>query len=801
MQSIFDLYPTATQSSDGISGLVHFPSSSRSDAYSPIIKIDHQFTAKHNVSLRYAYNHSYDPNPFHDEILPNAVGGVNSKQIAQGATAHLTSTLKPTLVNDFAFAWNRLFAYFGCNGTSVLDGVSTKDQFGNGIDYNMGPFTSFGCINLVSDYQWRKTGTLSYGDGLTWSKGSHLFKFGGDFRNVGEQGPNNFFSRRQLSLNAFTGDGIRLVTLPKNNLGNTVDSAALKDAAAALYGFVWQDLAGQFYDKNGVRQATDNKLFRQHEYDWYGQDTWKVRRNLTLIYGLRYQLNGVPYEENANFSNLLTNPGSFQTGQSATFTIVGPGTGHSLYKQDKSNVEPRLGVSWDPWGDGKTAVRGAFGIFHDRVFGNLFGNARGNPPFEQDYFNFPFDVVTGGIPPVAPPSMPQPPTATVADETGLSPVVFDTNFPNLVSNNWNLNIQRQLPGNNVVDIAYVGTESHHLYRQVDGNPPDPALVQQLLATCQPGNPANTTGCTADDVSFTNLYFGAEFGVLPFNAVNNNALFQPPYQRAIGNGVYHGLQTRFTHRMSHGLQLEGAYTWAHSIDNAPDPLVPAAGNRTFPRNSRNLGEERGNSDYDIRHRLVVDYIYELPFGKGTDFLNNGITGKIFEGWQLSGISTLQTGHPFDVFSSTDMERTGLSGRADLVSGQDPYDKNAAGATTYATSPNAIGEKIWFSNPAAFSGRTDGSGAPLYIGPGTVGRNRFYGPSYVNFDMAWSKSTSFGERVKLQLRVECFNIFNHPQFGNPVNGITSSTFGLITGTISQPDGTTSARQIQVGAKLNF
>ncbi|HTM35412.1 MAG TPA: TonB-dependent receptor [Terriglobales bacterium] len=801
MQSIFDLYPTATQSSDGISGIVHFPSSSRLDAYNPIVKIDHQFTSKHSLSMRYAYNHSFDPNPFHDEILPNAVGGVNSKQITQGANAHLTSTLKPTLINDFVFGWNRLFAFFGCDGTSVLDSVSPLDQFGNGIDYNMGPFTSFGCTNLVANDQWRRTGTLSYGDDLTWSRGSHLFKFGADFRNVGEQGPNNFLSRRQLSLNAFTGDGVSLIDPPTNGSGHIVDSAELEDAASALYGFVWEDLAGQFYDKNGVRKATDNKLFRQHEYDFYGQDTWKVRRNLTLTYGLRYQLYGVPYEENANFSNLLTDPSSFQTGQSVTFTTVGPGTGHSLYKQDYSNIEPRFGISWDPWSDGKTAVRGAFGIFHDRVFGNLFGNARGNPPFEQDRFDFPFNVVTGGVLPVAPPSLPQPPSATVADETGLGPVVFDTNFPNLVSNNWNLDIQRQLPGGNVIDIAYVGAESHHLYRQVDGNPPDPALVKRLLSICQPGNPLNTTGCTTDDVAFTNLYFGAEFGVLPFNAVNNNALFQPFYQRSVGNGIYNGLQTKFTHRMSHGLQLEGAYTWAHSIDDAPDPLVPAAGNRTFPRNSRNLGEERGNSDYDIRHRLVVNYIYEMPFGKGKGVLNHGVAGKIFEGWQFSGITTWQTGHPFDIYSSTDMERTGLSGRADLVPGQNPYDQNAPGATTYATTPAAIGEKIWFSNAGAFSGRTDGSGAPTYVGPGTVGRNNFYGPSFVNFDLAWAKSTNFGERVRLQLRVECFNIFNHPQFDNPVNGITSTNFGLITDTLSQPDGTTSARQIQVGAKLTF
>jgi outer membrane receptor protein involved in Fe transport len=787
MQKVFALYPTPATSADGLSGIIHFPSSSRLNAYNPIVKIDHQITSKHALSLRYAYNHFADPNPFHDEILPNAVGGVSTKGITQGATAHLTSTLKSTLINDFAFGWNRLYDFFGCDGTNVLDSVAPLDQFGNGTDFNMGPFTSFGCTNLVADDQWRKTGTTSYGDGLNWAKGAHTFKFGMDFRNIAEQGPDNFFSRRQLHLDTYLNTGTALIIGPP--------SVALQDAASALYGFAWEDTQGQFYDKNGVRQGTDNKHFRQHEYDWYGQDAWKVRRNLTLTYGLRYQLDGVPYEQNANFSNLLSNPGSFQTGQSVTFTVVGPGTGHSLYKQDYSNWEPRVGLSWDPFEDGKTAVRGAFGIYHDRVFGNLFGNARGNPPFEQDYVQFPFDVI-GNLPTVAPPSQPQPPSSSIADETGAGPVIFNTSFRNLASNNWNFDIQRELPMNNAIDIAYVGTETHHLYRQIDGDPPVPSRVASLVAYCSVPNPY---GCTPDTVAKTNLYFGYEFGALPYNAVLNNAMFQPFYQVSVGNGIYNGLQTKFTHRMSHGLQLQAAYTWAHAIDNAPDPLAPAAGNRTFPRNSLNLNEERGNSDYDIRHRFVLNYIYEMPFGKGKGFLSNGVIGKIFEGWQFSGIATVQTGHPFDVFSSTDMERTGLSGRADLVPGQDPFSKTGPDTITQAANP---GEKIWFTNPDAFSGRGDGSGAPLYMGPGSVGRNHFYGPSYVDFDMAWEKNTTIGERVKAQLRVECFNIFNHPEFLNPGNGIANpGTFGLITGTLTQPDGTTTARQMQVALKVSF
>jgi hypothetical protein len=295
-----------------------------------------------------------------------------------------------------------------------------------------------------------------------------------------------------------------------------------------------------------------------------------------------------------------------------------------------------------------------------------------------------------------------------------------------------------------------------------------------------------------------LYLGAEFGALPFNAVAHNALFQPYFAGSVGNSLYNSLQLKVTHRLSHGLQMQAAYTWAHAIDNSNDPYAPAVGNRTFARNSRDLNEERGNSDNDIRHVAVISYLWEMPFGKGKTLLNSGFVGRVFEGWQFSGITSVQTGHPFDVFSSTDLERTGLSGRADLVG--DPF---AQGANT---PENSGGNKVWFTNPAAFSGRQDALGGPLYEGPGSSGRNHFYGPGFVNFDLVFSKRIKFTERFNAELRVEGYNIFNHPHFENPgfdgaSNRITASNFGLINATPTRSDGTTSARQMQVALKINF
>jgi hypothetical protein len=798
IQAILALYPTPLQSADGISGTAFFPSGSQQNSYNATAKIDHNITNHHSLSLRFGYDHFTDPNPFHVDILPNNVGGADEKSIGRGLSVNLTSTLRTNLINNFVFGWNRIYAAFNCTGLGVLDSVSPKDAFGNGIDYLFDAnITNFGCNALVSDSQWRKTGTTSYSDTISWVHGNHTFKFGADFRNIGEQGPDSFFSRRELTMSTFINQtGFTLINQPANDLcfDPTVADCSLDNAATALYGFVGNDFAGQFFNKSGVRQGTDNKHFRQHEYDWFGQDSWKIRSNLTLTLGLRYQLDGVPFEEQGNFSNLLTDPSSFAFGQNVVMSIVGPGTGKQIYKQDYSNIEPRIGFSWDPWKDGKTAIRGAFGIFHDRVFGNLFGNARGNPPFEQDYNQFPFETInnffgSGAVPTVVPDTTP---SAVIPDDSQLAPVLFDTHYRNSASNAWSFGIQRELPGNNTLDLSYVASKGTHVYRQRDGNPPDPNLVQQLLTICGSSDPIiNPLGCVPSEVSGILLYEGGQgpndFGILPFNAVANNALVQPSYQQSVANSIYNSLQLKVTHRFSHGLQVQGAYTWAHAIDNSTDPIVPGQGNRTFPRNSRNLNQDRGNSDNDVRHIAVINYLWEVPLGRGKGYLNKGVLGRVFEGMQFSGITTAQGGFPFVIRCTRDSQRTGIAAWCDQVG--DPF---ASGTNSGAAA--SLGLKPYFTNPAAFA-------VPAFGGPGNIGRNHIYGPGYVDFNVVFSKKTKLAERADLEFRFECYNLFNHPHFQQPDNLQTDSNFGLISATVANPDSTTSARQMQVALKLNF
>ncbi len=805
MQKVFSLYPNPTiPNGDGFSGTLFFPSSSSTDVYSSTAKIDHHFTDRQILSLRYGYDYFTDPDPSHAAILPGGVGAVGQKAITQGLSAQLTSTLSTNLLNNFQFGWNHINADFTCGGLNVLDSPGGLDQFGNGRDYLMSPFASFACTQLGADDQFRKTGTTSYADTLSWVHGSHTFKFGFDFRDIGESGANNFNARRQVTTDAIFLFGSDFVGLTDNIPGG---AEPIQDAALALWGFVIQDQAAEFFNKNQDREATNDKFFRQHEYDWFAQDTWKVRRNLTLTLGLRYQLNGVPYEENGNVSNLLTDPASFPV----VFSTVGPGTGKSLFHTDYSNIEPRVGFSWDPWSNGKTSIRAAFGIFHDRIFGDIFTRVGALPPFEQDYLNFPVDTIgnalgdpfdSGGFPAVPPP---QTPSASVPDGTALpNTTILDPRLRNPIANNWNFGVQRDLPGNNTLDVTYVGSMGTHVWSHRDGNPPVPALVQQLVQFCSnPNNSfsnefttANFGGpntCTPADVSSDNLYQGLEFGTLPFNAVPHNALLQPAYQQTVFNSIYHGLQSKFTHRFSRGLQLQGAYTYSHSIDNSMDPFGGAIGAHTFPRNSLNLAEGRGNSDYDIRHVGVVSYLWEMPFGKGKSYLNTGVLGKIFEGIQLAGVTTLQTGHPFQVRSSLDSQRTGIPAWGAQVG--DPF----APPATPACAPNPSLGKVYVTNSCAFA-------APPFGSAGS-GRNEFYGPGFWNFDLSFSKRMKLSERFELETRFEGYNIFNHPHFVNPGNPddngnlIESSLFGIITNTYTQPDGTTSARQLQVAMKLNF
>ena len=782
VQKILALYPNPNGPAvNDISGNLFFPSSSRQVVDDFIIKIDHNLSKKHTLTGRYAFNRFTDPNPFHSDVLPGNLAAISTYQRTQSGAIGLTSILRDNLVNELHFGANRTNLQFNCVGTSVFDSFGNVDTFGRGPDYAFPGIASFGCGGLGdANGQARFTGTYQTTDSISWSRGKHTFKFGGEFRAVYSNSFDDFSTRQALDFAAFSNFGV-----PAINTGNAaVDSnTALQNQTLGLLGFVDSQFESQYFNFAGTRSADDLRGFRQREWGVFGQDTWKIRSNFTLTAGLRWEYFGVPFEVNNNLSNLFADPSGLAP---FTFTQVGPGTGKTLYPNDFKNFEPRIGIAWDPFKTGKTSVRAGYGIFHDRVFGNLVGNARGNPPFLQNFSASPFDQTTNlAIPDTVATS------ATVDNLdpntfTGgqIFPTLFDANFKTPYSQNWNLGVQRQLTSTLSFEVNYVGVKGNRIFRVVDGNPPQPALVSQLLAFCSPGN---AFGCDTSTLTFASLWLGAEFGEIPFDAVNNTA-FESPFStpgaalnKSIGKSIYHGLQVNIQKRLSYGFQIQGAYTFSHAISDVNDPLVAAAGNRSFPRNSFDLAAERGNSDFDIRHRGVINYIYEPAIGKGRAHLNHGAVGRVLEGWSFTGITTLQTGHPYDIFGNRDSNHTGLSARATVIGST----AQPAGTDNTFTGPLRSGFEL----------------TPFDQQP-NLAKNAFYGPDYINFDASLIKDTAITERAKFQLRFEFFNLFNHAQFGQPdvVWGDTQ-TFGQSQSTISRPDGTTSARQIQVAAKIIF
>lgn len=496
---------------------------------------------------------------------------------------------------------------------------------------------------------------------------------------------------RRTFINAFFDAGYR----------GRLDFASLEDF-----------LAGSLSGGRSARGDSRRGTF-QNSHGGYIQDSFRWNRRLTINAGLRYDYYGVIDEERGRLSNFDPQRG---------LVLVGAGGIDRLYDRDLNNFSPRIGLAWDITGKGKTVVRAGWGFFYDS--------------FSQDFFvgQLPFNTFNPG--PAYNPVGPAPVlfSFSTVDVIRAGQQIFtdyldsdvfavDPRLRTPYVQNYNLNVQHELFKNAVVQIGYVGSHGTKLYRYRDIN--------------QPVNPARSTARPFDN------------GPL---APSGGTFFYVNQFESTANSNYNALQMSLQLRDWRGLSSTINYTWSHSIDNASDGQDYVA-NATQPDNSFRTDQERANSNFDVRHRFVWTFSYEIP-----NFVKK--YPRVGKGWQINGITTLRSGSPFHVNLFDDYNGTGeFFPRPDLVG--DPY------AST--SGPDRFLNLSAFKVPCTLDPSGDGSAASCRAGTqhfGSLGRNSLIGPDYRNFDFSIFKTTPITERIKLQLRAEFFNIFNHPNFASPL-----------------------------------
>ena len=798
IQKILAFYPTPPPGAPavlpGVSAAYFFANPDLLNADNYTAKVDYNITSNNVLSVRYVGSSGNESNAGSTNVLPG-IGGIAVKALAQSVNAHLATTFSPSWVNDLYATANRVKGDFVCPGANIIDSLNLvgTDEFGRGRDWELPGFTPIACSTLGdSDGQDRPFGTYDEGDNLTWVKGRHTIKFGFEFVDDYSNGFQNFSTRPVPTFNNFTNFGVSALT---GGPDTEITNPTVQDAVWGLLGAVSQESESQFFNTAGTRVSGNGRGFRERDIYGYWQDQFKIFSNFTFNYGLRYEWSGVPWVVGDQLSS--ASPAALAGPAPIVFQVVTRGGPNPLYVNDVKGFEPRIGFAWDPFKTGKTSIRGGYGVFRDRNFFNITGNTRDEPPFTAPFVNNAFvdnvTVVGGNVTAVStgdqisniplPASLP--PGFDIPQGNFATPVTINPNFHVAYIQQWNFGIQRELPGRLVLEVNYVGNNAHRLMWVIDGNPPIPSLVAELRSICASfSNPLNTTGCVPGNVAGENLYNGFENGVLPFDAVHNNAAFHSYEVTSLASSNYNGLQITVSRQFSNGMSFQANYTWAHAIDDASDPLRYQVGELPIPADTFDLRAERGNSSFDVRHRFVLNYIVDLPFGRGTSRLNNGVVGWLLGGWAWSGIVTAQTGFPYDIFAiGDDSNGTGAPQRAD-------YNPHAPKI------PKAGSDPLTGPNPGFFS-------FPALGGPGNLPRNHFYGPSFVNFDAVLAKTTKFTENVSLEFRAESYNLFNHPNFGQPDVNLDDfgGTFMESIYEIGRNDGTTGARQFQFGLKLHF
>ena len=664
----------------------------------------------------------------------------------QYVTLQDTRVLSANKVNQLRFGFNRSTLQVALlNQANVPASLSfiPGQPFGHVTITGMSPLGT-----VVNDPRSFFMNSYQPSDDFSITHGNHAFKTG------------VFIERFQWNTAAF------------NRIGGDYSFASLKDFLTANVKSVVVPFPG----------ADPHRSIRATLFAGYFQDDWRAARRLTLNLGLRYELTTVPTEKFGQSSFLLT--------PSDTALQI-----HTPFAGNHKNFAPRVGLAWDVRGDGKTSVRAGFGIYYDQILLNQFLNLfdrNPNPDLKSGWLTV--TLPQPGIP--AP--FPHPLAAAQSAGAGfaLQNTVFD-NYKAPYLYQYSLEVQRQIAKNLVASVAYVGSRGKHLVERRDGNTPVPIVL------------AGGVPCNAGAVSATNPILPAGTLCTPKTALRRNSKWADMQTRSLdGLSWYDSMQVSVLRRFSGGLQVQAAYTWSKSLDTSSGLFSEEADNAAtgveIPDNIRN---EKGLSNFDVRHNAIINVLYELPFGKSL----RGVSGQLLSGWQIGGIGTFAAGVPFTVENSANRSQNQATGsnfsdRPNLVTGasNNPTHGVSAGCT-FGTGTSAItvaaGTLVgtpshWF-DPCAF--------VPQPLGTfGNLGRNTLIGPGRSTIDFLVNKHFRISEKRELQFRTEVFNILNHPNFEAPnINfrrifdgsGNLLPTFGQLTNT------TSTSRQIQFGLKFIF
>ncbi len=726
-----------------------------------LIKIDHNITDKARLTFRYIHDswNTVTPTPLWSTgdfptIQTNFLGpGVS-------LVTRLTATVSPTLLNEFVFSYTTDHITLTNSGPWQRPEGITVGLFQNGFGGKLPGFQ----INGGAPYEngfgedpswipWKNSNpTYTFRDNLSKIVGKHNLQFGAYFV-IGQKNEMDGFE-------------------PSNNGFITTDNSSGVSTHNSFADLLLGKLS-QFQQEN-----QQLKYYNRYKIlEPYFQDDWHVTSKLTLNLGLRLSMFGTYREKYKRAFSF--EPSAYVAGNTSidpeTGLVIGdpfngiiqcggPGIPIGCMKGHLFNPAPRIGFAYDPKGDGKMAIRGGYGIFFEHTNGNE-GNTEsleGTPPLVLNpvqnnidgYAKVGADV--GAQLPLAVKSIPS---------KAIWPYVQQ----------WHLDVQRELPSHIVATLSYVGSKGTHLTLQRNFNQLHP--VPDSLNPYAPGqaitqndcdtmsvNGVPVTGQVADNLS---VACGANPNVIrPILGYGDITRLENT-----ANSSYHALQ--FSARRTLGvLNLSAAYTYAHSIDNSSDRFD---GNFV---DSYDLARTRASSNFDQRHILTLSYVYDLPF-----FKQPGLAHYALGGWQVSGITTVQTGTPFSVANGTDF--ADAAGVANGVGTGSFADRIGDPNSGFQRNVGDAGPRLY--NPDAFA-------APRGLTFGNAGRNSLRNQRRTNFDMSLFKHVPLHENAAFEFRWDLFNVFNHTQFNGIDNGLGSSTFLEAT-------SAHAARIMQFGAKFIF